>query len=94
MGYAILPALVICVLGNTFNFAVYTMEYFQKFVAVQMLAVKAVMNTLFVLCLLPKALKTIGVWSPIRNGNVERAYWTSWPYLLTAMNTFGCCAMW
>ena len=50
------------------------------------------MNTLFVLCLFPNAIRLIFEWNS--TSPWEHIYWTAWPYILFLANTFGTCAMW
>uniref|UniRef100_A0A914UZZ4 G-protein coupled receptors family 1 profile domain-containing protein n=1 Tax=Plectus sambesii TaxID=2011161 RepID=A0A914UZZ4_9BILA len=92
MGKVFWLMLLLCLLGNCMNLIIYHTQQMRRFMAIQMLSAKAHMNTLYMLCLLPHALRASFDWA--QSGTIDALFWYSWPYQIYLVNVFGCCAMW
>lgn len=93
LGYCYPIVLTVCIVGNCANILTYRGKCLRKSTTVKMLTAKAVMNTVFMLCLLPHffllTFDGIGTAS-----SFEYYLWGSWPYMLYAANVAGTCATW
>uniref|UniRef100_A0A915K2F3 G-protein coupled receptors family 1 profile domain-containing protein n=1 Tax=Romanomermis culicivorax TaxID=13658 RepID=A0A915K2F3_ROMCU len=89
------PVLVsMCLMGNFANIVIYNRKILRKSATVELLMIKAVMNMLFMTCLLPKHMVWFMNTGSIAFVNLEKILWSSWPYFLYVANVAGSSSTW
>lgn len=92
VGYCFPALLTICIFGNFLNLLVYSVKELRKSTTVKMLMAKSVVNTLFMLFLLPICLLLLNdSQSTVID---ETRLWRNWPYFMFLSNIAGTCAAW
>lgn len=93
LGYCFPFVLALCIFGNGANILTYSGRYLRKSTTVKLLTAKAILNTLFMICLVPHFyLLTFG--NDGSNTAFEYYLWGSWPYMLFVANISGTSAIW
>lgn len=84
---------LMCIIGNVLNLLIYSLPYFSGSSAVHFLQGKALANLLFVTS---RLMEIIHAWTPLNNpdANLEYAYWSSKPYIITVANICGTLSTW
>jgi hypothetical protein len=85
--------LLMCIVGNVLNLLIYSLPYFNGSSAVHFLQGKALANLLFVTS---RLMEIIHAWTPLTEPdlNLEFAYWSSKPYIITVANICGTLSTW
>ncbi|KFD50829.1 hypothetical protein M514_08267 [Trichuris suis] len=84
--------LFVCVLGNSTNLVVYQHRFLRASPTIRLLAVKAVVNTLCIMALLPRFFQSLP--ADLKSASMEQLYWKSLPATLFLINLFGTVAIW
>lgn len=94
LGYLFPLVFTLCVFGNGANVLTYSGKYLRTSTTVKMLTAKAVLNTVFMICLTPHFFLLILDADGSGRGLLVYYLWASWPYVLFIANISGTSAMW
>lgn len=93
LGYCFPLVFIMCLVGNGANILTYRGKCLRKSTTIKMLTAKAIMNTMFMICLIPHFY--ILTFGGIDNLSFFENYlWVTYPYMLFLANIAGTCATW
>lgn len=84
--------LVVCLISNTANLAIYQHKFLRSSTTIRMLSAKGVANMISTISLFPNFLKSVPQWSQRRD--INDLYWTALPYMMFITNIFATFAIW